>query len=1139
MSLVGAITVVAPLASTSCSSTPVNVPVRTFERAQKVDVVCLQVFAPDPANPGFEIPIRAKPLRQAECAPVGPGVDGHLLPNHLFALVTQTTRGEIALVDLTAGWVVDEDRSTPGINFIPVGALPTDVAVAPDGVMSFVSTAEPNKPALYGIPSDRALGDSQWPVPFTIPPPLTLPALPACSLPQIPVALAIIPRAGAAPTGGDAGSEAGVGTDAGAAVTADYEVAAILAGSGGARAKMVTIDPRPLLRGAGVDVGAGPKVDPGSLEPCPVTSVVELGSALPSSIPTGKPWDDGVKYVDGGVDLAPTEPPLAAACATTMVDSGAPDASEAGVTDAGVAEAGDAAIADAGVPDAPPIDFGPLDPPRPTALVFDDQNKILYVSDDALPLIHAIDVSVPGAPHELAPLVASSVDAPSRKVSVGALAISPATSEFKRFLYAVDKKQGSLLVYDVTLGAASAKVPLVRPHPELNPFQPIDRLVFNAPVAAVAFVRSDWPLTQKNGQPLTAAKTGLICNPNPNAHCIAGDPKVGRPDDTRPGCVGVDQTALTAFADTDQALGASYTPSSGLIAITLGPYRLRGIFALVTLSNGQIVVIDVDDWDAPCRRPDPLGPDTTTGTSQPSALAAAEPVAADPSDTDPYHAPSSLQTAAGVSVATTSLEAFFPVSAPHRPRSSFFLRNDPTTGLHVPNVVSVPQLIFQNAARTTTGNDGLANPILLPTFSNLADPTYTKNPSEPNPANRQSTLAPLGNPKTPFTTPFSLPVSDTTPGVRFSWENPQVHVDQDWQVTYEGVLPGFDGIAAAVATTPGDATAYSSLTLSVPNGLLCRLGIEDARLGHDRVDAELAEMQRLGIPQYVDPYKWTGDYVQLADDILPQGDPYWDEKPDAGAGADCWDPALTTADAKQFACQSTFGSLNDPIPTTFRDFPILEAYDDHLVVGRFGYLDPKNPATVNRVIVERDQSNVAALKLMRCCFHNQAHFKVRTGGRWVTVGATVGYLHHVTAAPDGACVQSCEPREQLLSSRAPDVPRPLDNNAAQAPGRNSPLAMRNPMFSFVVWSGAPPKAATPQAPAPGHTTSQRDMIWRFSTRGQYIPLTIALSASSTTVSPQSMRFIDSLGQVAVIDGASQGLVLIDLGTVGQAHAPYF
>ena len=50
--------------------------------------------------------------------------------------------------------------------------------------------------------------------------------------------------------------------------------------------------------------------------------------------------------------------------------------------------------------------------------------------------------------------------------------------------------------------------------------------------------------------------------------------------------------------------------------------------------------------------------------------------------------------------------------------------------------------------------------------------------------------------------------------------------------------------------------------------------------------------------------------------------------------------------------------------------------------------------------------------------------------------------------------------------------------------------------------------------------------------GGFSPLTISLSGTSgATVSPQSMLFINSLGQLAVVDGLQQGLVLIDLNTV--------
>ncbi|MEO6572505.1 MAG: hypothetical protein ABIP89_01610, partial [Polyangiaceae bacterium] len=40
------------LGNASCAQTPTDVPVRTFDRPQKVDVVCMKVLIPDPNNPG-------------------------------------------------------------------------------------------------------------------------------------------------------------------------------------------------------------------------------------------------------------------------------------------------------------------------------------------------------------------------------------------------------------------------------------------------------------------------------------------------------------------------------------------------------------------------------------------------------------------------------------------------------------------------------------------------------------------------------------------------------------------------------------------------------------------------------------------------------------------------------------------------------------------------------------------------------------------------------------------------------------------------------------------------------------------------------------------------------------------------------
>src|SRR5262249_25601613 len=125
---------------------------------------------------------------------------------------------------------------------------------------------------------------------------------------------------------------------------------------------------------------------------------------------------------------------------------------------------------------------------------------IFYVADAALPIVHVIDLSDPTHITELAPLLATSVDQPARVGTVGQLAVSPPTREYKRFLYAIDRVDGSLMVFDVTDPVNGPRTPMLRPHPELDPFQPSDRISFSAPVASVAFVRHDWPLTNGAAQ---------------------------------------------------------------------------------------------------------------------------------------------------------------------------------------------------------------------------------------------------------------------------------------------------------------------------------------------------------------------------------------------------------------------------------------------------------------------------------------------------------------------------------------------------------------------------------------------------------------------------------------------------------------
>jgi hypothetical protein len=1135
------------VASASCAQTPTTVPVRTFELADKVDVVCMQVN--DDNGNALQTPV---PVPEDNCAPVAAGVNGAPLPFHLFAAVTQLARGELAIVDLTAGNVVDQDRTTPGIQFIPVGTIPTDVTVmAPDPQMTFVSSADPSKPAVYGIPNVRLLGDTLSPQA-----PLTLTDLLACALPQAPQGLVATQLA-----------------------SGQYVLLATLRGTGSQSSKVVAIDPAPLLAGAGLSAGDGGTGDagvagvtPGSLTPCSILGATELSAALPSSWTPGPVWPDGVPYVDGGVDLTDAQPSLGPTCSGPVGFTGA----------------------DGG---GLPLTTGPLSTPHPASMVMRNEANahLLYVADQSLPVIHVIDVSDPTSPREAPPLLATSVLEPTRQIAVGALALSPPTRDYHRYLYAVDVSVGNLMVFDVTDPASTARQPMMRPHAELNPFVAPDRIAFSAPVATLSFVQHDWPLPSPsegaNGGTPVHQYSGILCNPNPNAYPC-----------TAPGCPQV-FADKGAYYRADQA--ATIQTSASVVNF---PDRLRGVFAFVTLSNGTIVVIDVDDWDAPCRRPDPMGDGgTLVNPGDPNggaydggpmngmagALAVPQQPPSSSSDLDPYHTQLSFNPNLQGTEATT-LEAFFPVSAPNRMRSNFLLRNDPTSGLHVPNLIA-PTLLFDlnGSPLPTSGSAGLANPLMLPTPlpPGWMDPSQIQNPTEADPAARIVSTPGLATAagQDPALLPNTQPtgpnlVGTAPPGMRLSFDDPTAHADQDWSVTYEGAIPSVSGLAVDIASYDGYRTLVMAASYAPPGAgppdasvagpspAFCARGIEDWSIGQERANAVLKALKDAGLPAPASSaswpaisggctpgsptgppptlQQWTADYVELADDLLPNTDPYWTVP---ASENDCWDPPLdddSNPQARYNACFAVFDAASNADTHYARDLPILEAYDDHMVIGRFGWIpqdkscNPVGEQPNNRVVVGPDDSNKPFLRFARCCFHHEATFKVRTGGEWVANGSVTGYLHHiVTDASTNRCVPSCNPVGVLRNARGFDVPWG-DPNAAtpcQPPtalpaglDRDSVLAMRNPMFSYVIWSGCTPLQGNDL------TETARDMQWRFSLRGGFSPLTLSLTGGTTTaVSPRSMRFIDSLGQLAIVDGSAQGLVLIDLNSLAFAHNPYF
>ena len=1254
---------VATLAA-SCGSTPTPPPLRSFLQPQKVDFVCLNV------NDANGNPIPAVPALQTQCPPVPPNVAGGPFAFHEYALVTQTLRGELAVVDLTMAMVIDEDRALPGVNLIPVGANPTDVAVAPDATHTYVTSADPNLPAVYGIDNHLLLGDSQA-LPTRLPPLNSFSQIAACRLSQPPDAVVVIPLPA------DAG--ASIDGGGGAPSAPAYALAVLLRSQGpGVPAQVAVIEPPTVLGGLG---------------PCTVlgmTGALSSSLAGASSAP-GQAWPDGVVFADAG-DLSATEPPpgpssicpsppsvgagvaapqptpgaavdagsgatgaadasdaappdaLGASDAQATADaSGPPDAQldaapEFDAAEAGAGEPGDAPSASAPA-DAAPIpmeamavgapasggagpgqgtsglSFGPLSDPRPTAMVLRDGSPpMVYVADATIPVIHVIDLTNPTQPREVSELLATSQAQPARQVSVGGLALSPTTRDYKRYLYAIDTSGGSLMVFDVTDPIpAPFTPPLERPHPELNPFVAPDRIAFAAPVAAVSFAYDEWPVPPQ-GDAAAPALTGLLCNPSPNAR--------PGPDGSAPG----NGAATGSFYCADQAVVID--PDGTLVQGF--PSRLRGWFGVAVLTNGTAEVIDLDDWDAPCRRPDPM-----TATTRIGALDLPESMATGPTDLDPYHVPTAwpagLDPSATVSAVTQ--EPFYPVSAPNRPRSGFLLRNDPTSGIHIPYVLSEPLLTDSNGAPLSSADPN--EPVMLATVlaSGFVDPSTYTSPIDPHDnylgtpavsADAGVSTSDAGDAGMALasTEPGS---TGTVPGVRVSFDDPTAHIDQEWWVTYEGALPTASPLVANIFSTSG----YQDLTFSLggaPSSVaeagtdasvfaassgLCEVGIEDWSIGQARATQALTAMQdaklpgSASFPQGAPLGQWTSDYLEITDNILPSSDCYWQENlpgegglsggcvtgsgPTSGAAAAAASPGsscdwegvgrddLTSgndvAQNRYNLCQQTFGPPDNPTNGPYsqadkyllRDLPIVEAFDDHLVVTRFQWNPGEGSCpeqTTNRSVFGgtngdgRDPNNTEYFNLAQCCFHNQAGFKIRTGGEWAVVGQTgLGFLHHVQTDPaSGRCVLSCEQRDALRNGRAFDIPyaQPGAVNPCATPmaqiDRANPLAFRNPMFSFAMWQGCNPESANAAGAGFGlcvgfgdHTTSLRDLSWRFSMQGGFTPLTIALGGSTSAfVVPQSVRPVPAFQQLAIVDGAQQGLILIDLHTLQfVANTPYF
>lgn len=406
----------------------------------------------------------------------------------------------------------------------------------------------------------------------------------------------------------------------------------------------------------------------------------------------------------------------------------------------------------------------------------------VFVSDLALPLIHILDVSDPCAPVlEANPLHVTSAVEPSRRVVTSHVSVSPLTPSGKRYLYAIDVEDRSLAAFDVTNGA-SPKVPLERENAARNPFQPLDRVKFAAAPTDVSIVVRDEPRST-GGQ---VAAFGTLCDPDPGA-----------------------DTCQTGEAACD--LGTLYR-SSADYETGAGPFTLRGVFGMVSLATGQVAIVDIEDFDAPCRSP----VDQTSAAGCEGSEGGLE----------------------------TTGEPSCNVVLPHQARSSNYLLTNDDVGRNQPGIQTYPSLSTEDGTVITNG----------PTMVAVLDSADTS-----------ATLSVGGDVVSIDSgTGLLLDGDGDRQGLRMNLADPRVHQsDQEWAATYQGPLPGFAGHVGRVRILEerftDDAASF------------CSRGVQSRGLVRDELELEGGLTEK----QVSDRSARYADRLVITEPLFEIEDAYW------------------------------------------------------------------------------------------------------------------------------------------------------------------------------------------------------------------------------------------------------------------------
>jgi hypothetical protein len=657
-------------------------------------------------------------------------------------------------------------------------------------------------------------------------------------------------------------------------------------------------------------------------------------------------------------------------------------------------------------------------------------------------------------------LLPVSFEQPLRTVFTNAIAVGPPTTKGQRFAYVVDDDEGSVMIFDVSSGS-NDPTPIVRAGTPRVPFEPADRIAFGSAARALEMLQVDLP----EQDPATGvAPSGVFCDPDPSLS----------PD----------------------SVAAQYRPNTAQIA-GARPTRLRGVFGMVGLANGQIGVIDVEDYDAPCRRPELANPGPVPNFQGCSG------------DLD---LPSGY--VLGDGTPTVSNEISCNVVEPQRVRSAHLMVSSAQSGVNAPALRTFPQLRSDNGNSLPTDRSAEAQRyprVLAVDFVDPPSPAVVYVTSQVY----QSGQLPPGSIAVELPTD---PRTATSNSLAFDYHEPRAFA------TNEDVFLAYEG-----AVTAERSSGYLQLSGSAAGNLLedlgagfCNQGVEDLELARQRG-------RDLGLTQTaLETFaRAHADYLQITADFPPQEDSYWSVP--GSVGNTCggrWAPGNGYSE-----CQRVFGPTSGPLPP--RDFVVFEAYQSHLLI---------QPRLANLDIFDQ----------VYCCFGAQAAIKyaVRAGNQWLLTSTVTPKLHQITVAQEASnyddrrCVRGCDPRRALFRNRALELVNPAHVQACPAPSPNQTTppgcCLPGQCLACVMDTDGP---VAPQSPCVfqnvttrfaiyrGVERSQRDMRFYWQYSGGFVPLYASLLGQTTAVLPQWMRYVPQIAQLAVADGSSEGLALVSLQTL--------